>query len=175
MEVARLVAEDGATLIASDIDDACCRTAADELGAHIVDADDALATPSDVFAPCATGDVIDMTVARDIETKVVAGAANNVLYDELAGEILAARRIIFAPDFVANVGGAIYLLGREALGWTGEQITQKVEAIGSTLEEVFARAKADRISAERAARRLAEDRLASPSAYAPPSWTPTIA
>jgi len=160
MDVARRVALDGAELVATDVDADRCRMAADEFDARIIDPDEALSTASDIFVPCATGNLIDEGVAREIETRVVAGAANNVLTHESAADELTRRGVTYAPDFVANGGGAIHLVGREVLGWTAEQVSSKVEDIGTTLAEVFALARAQRISSERAARRLAQARLA---------------
>ena len=161
MDVARRVVADGAELVATDVDPGRCQTAALELGAEIIDPHDSLLdTVSDIFVPCATGAVIDDAVAREIKTRVVAGAANNVLSHETAADELARRGVVLAPDFVANGGGAIHLVGREILGWTADQVSTKVDAIATTLTEVFALAKSERISTETAARRLAEAMIA---------------
>lgn len=158
-DVAARVAAEGAHVVAADVDGARCERARTELGAEIIDTRDVLSTPSDVFVPCATGNLIDDAVADALPTRVVAGAANNLLVHATAADTLARRGVVLAPDFVANGGGAIHLVGREVLGWTADQVAAHVEEIASTLEAVFELARSEHVSTERAARRLAEGRL----------------
>ena len=158
MDVLRLTRKDGAELIASDIEDEKCERAR-ELGATIVPPEDVLGLESDVFVPCAMGGLIDLDVARSIRTSVVAGAANNILTDPAVGDELARRGIVYAPDFIANAGGAIHLVGREVLGWSAQEVAAHIEGIGATLGEVFEQARSTGSSAEHAAHVLAESRL----------------
>lgn len=158
MDVLHLARKDGAELIATDVDPDRCDLAR-SLGASIVEPEEVLDLESDVFVPCAMGGVIDPDVARSIRTAVVAGAANNVLTDDAAGEELARRGIVYAPDFVTNGGGAIHLVGREVLGWTAEEVDRHVEGIADTLGEVFRASRAEGISTDHAAQVLGESRL----------------
>ncbi|WP_332666140.1 Glu/Leu/Phe/Val dehydrogenase family protein [Aeromicrobium sp.] len=158
MDVLRLTRKDGAELIASDIDEEKCEQAR-ELGATIVPPDDVLDLESDVFVPCAMGGLIDLDVARRIRTSVIAGAANTILTEPAVGDELARRGIVYAPDFIANSGGAIHLVGREVLGWSAQEVAAHIEGIGATLGEVFEQARATGSSAEHAAHVLAESRL----------------
>jgi leucine dehydrogenase len=158
MDVLQLARKDGAEIIATDVEDELCQKAR-SLGAVVVEPDEILDLESDVFVPCAMGGVIDVDVARTIRTSVVAGAANNVLTEPAVGDELARRGIIHAPDFVANAGGAIHLVGREVLGWSAEEVAKHVEGIAETLGAVFAVSREQGISTERAARELATSRL----------------
>jgi leucine dehydrogenase len=158
MDVLELVRKDGAEIIATDVEPERCDLAR-ERGARVMTPDEILGVESDVFAPCAMGGVIDLDVARTINTSVIAGAANNVLTDPEVGDELARRGIVYAPDFIANGGGAIHLVGREVLGWSAEQVAAHVEGISGTLAEVFAQARSTGSSAEHAAHVLAESRL----------------
>lgn len=158
-DVAQRAAMDGAHVVAADPNEAQCKRAADELGVEVIPTDQVLSQTSDVFVPCATGGIVDDSVARSIRTKAIAGAANNVLASESAGDELARRGIVYAPDFVANGGGAIHLVGREVLGWSAEMVSRHVLEIGHTLEQIFARARAEGVGAERAARRIAAERV----------------
>lgn len=169
-DVARRVASEGARLVVVDIDAERCAQAAKEFGAEVIAPEGVLSVTSDVFVPCATGGVIDEEVAEDIETKVIAGAANNLLTNPLAADVLARRGIVLAPDFVANGGGAVHLVGREVLGWSPGLVSDKVERIGSTLTEIFERARYDKVGTETAARRLAAEWMsgARPSQQAAP-------
>jgi leucine dehydrogenase len=156
--VAELAAEEGAELLVADVDPERCRAAAAR-GARVVSATEVTRTRCDVLVPCATGGLIDARVARTLPCAVVAGAANNQLADAEAALVLTRRRIVYAPDFVANAGGAIHLVGREVLGWTGDQVTRRTLQIGQTLCRVFADARTHGITTEQAAHDLAARHL----------------
>lgn len=158
MDLARRAAADGARLVVTDVD-AARVAAAREFGADGVAPQEILGVESDIFAPCATGAVIDTEVARTLRTRVVVGAANNILATPAAGEQLAQRGILFAPDFVTNAGGVIDLVGRDVLGWTPAEVDARLAGIGDTLGEVFRIARTDGVTPEAAARRLAAARL----------------
>ncbi len=157
--VAELAAEAGADLLVAEVDPER-RTAAAALGARIVSPTEVTRTRCDVLVPCATGGLIDGQVARTLPCAVVAGAANNQLADAGAALVLARRGIVYAPDFVANAGGAIHLVGREVLGWTEHRVTERTLQIGRTLRRVFADARTYGITTEQAALDLAARRLA---------------
>ena len=66
----------------------------------------------DVLAPCAAGGLIDEALARSIDCRVVAGAANNPLTDRAVARTLMQRDIVYVPDFLANCGGLIHVARR---------------------------------------------------------------
>jgi leucine dehydrogenase len=105
------------------------------------------------------GGVIDLAVARSIRTRAIGGAANNLLASPVAGDVLSERGIVLAPDFIANSGGAIHLVGREVLGWTAEEVATHVDEIGTTLAGVFAWSREAGVTTEQAAHDLAVSRL----------------
>ena len=70
----------------------------------------------DVLAPCAGGGLIDEALARSIDTRVVAGAANNPLASRDVAGTLMGRGILYVPDFLANCGGLIHVAGE----WFGD-------------------------------------------------------
>lgn len=160
MDVAKFALADGASVTATDIDPGLCRIAA-EMGATIVEPSQILDVESDVFSPCAMGEVVDEEIAAAIRTSVIAGGANNVLTSAAAGEELARRDILLAPDFIANSGGGMHLIGREVLGWSPEEVSDHVRGIGTTLREVFDRSRVNGVAPDRAARDMVETRLAS--------------
>ena len=90
----------------SDIDERK-RRFADELDAGWATPAEALELDVDVVAPCALGGVLDHDTVPRLRCRIVAGAANNQLANESVAELLAARQILWAPDFVANAGGLI--------------------------------------------------------------------
>jgi leucine dehydrogenase len=113
----------------------------------------------DVYSPCALGQVISKDTVPTLRCKIIAGAANNVLVEAEDGERLQAAGILYAPDFVINAGGAVHLIGYEALGWSPERVEAGLRGIGTTLAEIFRDADEHGVSTERAAELLAEARL----------------
>ena len=135
-DLARRLLAAGASVSVADVDDG--RLAhAQGLGAAVIRTDEVLTTECDIFAPCAMGGVIDTRAAASLPAAAVAGAANNVLSSDEAGQILHDRGILFAPDFVVNAGGALHLVGREVLGWSPAEVEDRVDDIGATVSQIF--------------------------------------
>jgi leucine dehydrogenase len=151
----------GATILIADVDAARASAVADRVGAKVVAPDVVIETECDVFAPCATGAVLTEETIPHLRCRVVAGAANNQLRTAEDGGRLRDAGILYAPDYVINAGGVIYLAGYETLGWDGATMAKRLEGIGDTLVEVFEAAERDRISTASAADRLARARLAA--------------
>lgn len=145
----------GAWVLATDVDPA--RVAA--TGAEPVDPSDALTTKCDVLSPCATGSVLDADTIAGLPCAAVCGAANNQLATPEDARRLAERGILYAPDYVANAGGVIWLAGYETLGWDDAHMRARLAGIEQTLDEIFAAASADRITTAEAADRLARARI----------------
>jgi leucine dehydrogenase len=159
---ARLIEEllaTGAKVLAADVDPA--RVAA--TGADPIAAEDALTTPCDVLAPCATGAVLSAETIPGLACHAIAGAANNQLATPEDAARLAARDILYAPDYVANAGGVIWLAGYATLGWDDAHMRARLAGIEQTLEEIFANASEERITTAEAADRIALDRIAAAS------------
>jgi leucine dehydrogenase len=152
----------GAHVIVSDVSLERVEALYDRLGVEVVSPATDLETECDVFAPCATGGVLTEQTIPRLRCRIVAGAANNPLGDPHAdGERLREAGILYAPDFVINGGGAIHLIGYEALGWSEEQVERGLVGIGDTLAEIYRAADEAGISTEAAAERIAHARLAA--------------
>jgi leucine dehydrogenase len=156
-ELARRLTRAGARLTVSDIDPAK-RALAEELGAGWTDPADIPEIDADVFAPCALGGLLDHAVVRRLRARVVAGAANNQLADEEVADALRDRGILWAPDFIANAGGLI-AVADELRGFERARVEHRVDGIGRTLADVYARAAAAGTSTLIAAYELAAERL----------------
>jgi leucine dehydrogenase len=157
--LAEQLAEAGADVLVSDVDEDRVRRLAERIGAEVVPADEALTTECDVYAPCALGATLDADSIPHLRCRVVAGCANNQLAEPSDGELLRAAGILYAPDFVINAGGVIHAWGTEGLGWSPEQVEERHRGLGDTLLEIYARAEADGISTAAAAERIARDRI----------------
>jgi glutamate dehydrogenase/leucine dehydrogenase len=143
--------------MAADVDQA--RAAA--TAAVPIDADAALTTPCDLLAPCATGAVLSEETIPGLACRAIAGAANNQLATPEDAARLAARDILYAPDYVANAGGVIWLAGYETLGWDDAYMRARLAGIEQTLDEVFESAAGGGITTAEAADRIALDRIAA--------------
>ncbi|MDQ1521555.1 MAG: leucine dehydrogenase, partial [Actinomycetota bacterium] len=91
-----LLVDAGASVAVADVDAA----RAERCGVECVDVHDVLDTPCDILAPCALGAVLTVESVARLQCAAVCGAANNQLLDDEAGDALAARGILYAPDFV---------------------------------------------------------------------------
>jgi leucine dehydrogenase len=161
--LAERLGESGASLLLSDVDAERARMTADRLGAKVVAAEDAIGTECDVFAPCATGGVLNESTIPRLRCPVVAGAANNQLATPEDAARLRGAEILYAPDFVINAGGVIHLAGYETLGWDEAAMTARLEGIADTLATIFAEADRDGVTTDAAATRLARSRIAAAS------------
>ena len=156
--LADLAAAAGAKVLVTDVDSERVDVAR-QRGFTIANHADAVTTPCDIFAPCALGAVINNKVAAQLPASAVVGAANNILTEPEAGTVLRNRGVLYAPDFVTNVGGAFALIGAEVLRWSTQTIAAHTQAIGATLREVYALSDTEDINTEAAARMLADRRL----------------
>ena len=83
----------------------------------------------DIYAPCALGATINDETISKIQAKVIAGAANNQLANEVIhGKLLKERGILYAPDFLINAGGVINVYS-ELANLTTVQVMEKTENI----------------------------------------------
>ncbi len=156
--VARRCARGGAKLILSDVDEGK-RELADQLGARWTTPARALESEVDVLAPCALGGVFHDESVPALRCRVIAGAANNQLADEHIADLLAARGILWAPDFVVNAGGIINI-AEELDRYDPAVARRRVRAIGETLRRIFDDAERLGTTPLGAATELARVRLA---------------
>lgn len=151
----------GARLVVSDINDTALRQAAAEFGAHSVDLDAIYDQPADIFAPCALGGSISPATIDRLKVPIVAGAANNQLSEDKMGAALAARGILYAPDYVINAGGIINVAFEVEGAYDEAAVDRKVEAIAGTLESIFREADKTRRPTNEIADEMARARIAA--------------
>jgi leucine dehydrogenase len=155
--VARLCARAGAHLLASDVDPSR-RRLVEQLGARWIGVERALTAEVDVLAPCALGGILNEDTVPRLRAQIIAGAANNQLASESIADLLAARGILWAPDFVVNAGGLINIAA-ELAGYDPTTARRRVRAIADTLRHIFEEASSARTTPLGAAMRLAQARL----------------
>jgi leucine dehydrogenase len=157
--LARRLQAAGAEILVCDLDDALARRVASELEGEAVEPHLAYARKSDVYAPCAIGGTLNPETIPQLNCRIVSGAANNQLSDPSDAELLHARGILYAPDYIANAGAAMAIPLLDAGDLTEEQVRDSVLRIGETLDQMFAEAEQRHESPVYAAQRMVRRRL----------------
>jgi leucine dehydrogenase len=155
--VARRLARAGATLLVTDVDPHK-RSVAERIGARWTTPRRALEARVDVLVPCALGGLLDDQTVPRLRCTVVAGAANNQLASDRIAEQLAARGILWAPDFVVNAGGLINI-AEELVRYDPAAARRRVRAIAGTLGQILDEAHATGATPLSAALELARRNL----------------
>jgi leucine dehydrogenase len=144
--LARLLVEAGAQVLLSDIDPERAQRLATELGAEAIPADAVYSTECDIYAPCAIGATLNPSTIPRLRCQAVVGSANNQLADDADAGRLKDREILYAPDFVANGGGAL-AFGLIHRGMKdGAEIQRRLRGIADTLTTIYTQADARGIS-----------------------------
>jgi leucine dehydrogenase len=159
--VIRRLCDAGAEVLFSDVNPAAVRRFHQEHGLPLVAPEDVYSTRCDILSPCALGGILNADTIPRLRCRAIVGAANNQLASPELADALRGRGILYAPDFVVNLGGAVAITGMEALGWTRDEASARViGAIEDALRETFDLADAQGVSTDSAARQLVQERLA---------------
>ena len=135
--LARRLAESGATLLLSDIDEVRVTALAKELGASSVPATDVYDTECDIYAPCALGATLNEETIPRLRCRAAVGSANNQLAGDADADLLHERGILYAPDFIANGGGALAFALINS-GMTDEaRLARRLDGIETALSDLF--------------------------------------
>jgi leucine dehydrogenase len=153
-----LLLEAGCRVKFSDVHPALIGRFRDERGLTFVEPEAVYREPCDVFAPCATGAILNSRTIPQLAAKIVAGSANNQLEEPGDGEALHRRGILYAPDYIVNAGAVIFVAAVDIDGQTGADANEHLRMIGDTLCEVLAKAQTAGISPARMADQLAKER-----------------
>jgi leucine dehydrogenase len=154
----RLLREEGAKVFVTDINQDSLNEAV-AMGAEAVSLDEIYDVDADVFSPCALGAVVNENTIPRFKFKVVAGAANNQLANDAAGNELANRGILYAPDYAVNAGGLMNV-SIEFEGYNEQRAYRMTRTIYYNLMRIFEIARRDNIPTWQASDRMAEERIA---------------
>jgi leucine dehydrogenase len=153
------ISSDGAEVYVTDIDQNRVNYIVNKYKSIPVEIDKIINKEVDIYAPCALGATVNNTSIRQLNCKIIAGAANNVLQNPiLDSESLVEKNILYAPDYVINAGGLINV-ANELEGYNKEKAFNQAEKIYDTLTGIFKRAKIESITTNAAAALQAEDRI----------------
>jgi len=153
--------EDGASVVVADVSGAAVEAVrAAYPGVEAVHDTEALVRADlDVYSPCALGHALTDEVVALLSARLVCGGANNQLAHPGVEDLLAARGILYAPDYCVNAGGVIQVAD-ELHGFSFDRARAKTAEIFGTTARVLATAADEGISPATAADRLAERRMA---------------
>ncbi len=151
--------ENGAIVTITDINEDRLHQVGAKYGAKIFTGADLYTADVDIYAPCALGATVNDETISKLKAKVIAGAANNQLANEVThGKILKEKGILYAPDFLINAGGVINVYS-ELANLTREQVLEKTENIYNTSLEIFDFADKNNITTHQAALSIAQKRI----------------
>lgn len=151
--------KNGAIVTIADINEQRIEEVVKKYGAKAFTGADLYAADVDIYAPCALGATINDETINKIQAKVIAGAANNQLANEVMhGNLLKERGILYAPDFLINAGGVINVYS-ELANLASAQVMEKTENIYNTSLEIFKFAETNNITTHRAAMEIAQKRI----------------
>jgi leucine dehydrogenase len=157
----RHLAAAGATLIVTDLDRARTAEAAQTFGALAVEPEAIYGQAADVFAPCALGAVLNDRTIPLLGAAIVCGGANNQLAAARHAAALAARGILFVPDYIANAGGVIDFHQERTGADSPDAVLGAVARIHDITRDVLARAADTGETPLRVADRIVLGRLAA--------------
>jgi len=152
----------GAQLTMCDVNQDNLRRCVEELGVATCAVEAIYDIKADIFAPCALGAVLNLHTIKRLQVSIVAGSANNQLAHHQHGGLMQEKGILYAPDFVINAGGLIYVAETYNNKNTHHAISQ-VENIYSTLTAIFESAAQQECATNQIAETIAWERLNTPS------------
>lgn len=151
----------GAKLIVTDINQDALDRAKEEFGATVVGLDDIYSAQADIFAPCARGAILNDATIPQLKVRAVAGAANNQLGRPEHATMLDKAGIAYAPDYVVNAGGVIFV-GGEVLGAESyESVMNHVTGIYETTLRILQDSERKSINPAQAADELAREMISA--------------
>ncbi|ALU74538.1 Glu/Leu/Phe/Val dehydrogenase [Tenacibaculum finnmarkense] len=153
------ITDEGAQVILNDINEARLEELSKKYGANVVLGNDIYGLDVDIYAPCALGATLNDQSIAQLKAKIVAGAANNQLENELRhGKLLREKGIAYAPDFLINAGGIINVYA-EVAGYDKAESLKRTENIYNTTLDIFNLADKENSTTHQAAFNIAQARI----------------
>jgi len=143
-----MLRERGAKVYVADTEETRLARAQEAFQATVAPVDQIHAVECDVFSPCAIGSTLTPQTVSQMQARIVAGSANNQLKTPDVADQMAAKGVLYAPDYVANGGGLVYV-GRETMAkrageaFDVDAAVEAIDLIRPRCDEIFARAARD--------------------------------
>lgn len=156
-----LLTEEGAKVIITDIYEDRIKSVVHKYGVHAVDPSQIYDVPMDIYSPCALGATVNDDTLSKLKASIICGAANNQLAnEEIHGEAVRKKGILYAPDYLVNAGGIINCYW-EIIGYNREAAKAQAEKIYDTTLRIYQKSSTDNLPTYKAANQLAEERIAA--------------
>ncbi|MDB5011184.1 MAG: Leucine dehydrogenase [Mucilaginibacter sp.] len=155
----KLLRDENAKVYVSDINEDRTGQVSKKYGAEAVSNNSIFDIDADIYSPCALGATVNTYTINKLKCAIIAGSANNQLENEnIHGQMLLEKGILFAPDYVINAGGIINCYS-ELMGFSKKRTMQLTENIYEATRNVLKLSKAEGISTIQAANKIAEKRI----------------
>ena len=160
-ELVRLLHSEGAKIVVADINEQPVKTILRKYpGSIAVSPGEIHKQKLDVYSPCALGGELTMKVIKELRTKIIVGGANNQLASDAVGDKLFEMGILYAPDYITNAGGLIYVADElEKDGFHKQRVMDRVKHIQGTLQQVLSVSDRQKIATHRIANELGLKRI----------------
>ncbi len=157
----KLLKNENAKVFISDINETQIMKVSDEFGAEVVNLNEIYDFDMDIYAPCALGATLNSDTIPRLKCAIVAGSANNQLEDEnIHGQMIMDRGILYAPDFLINAGGLINAYS-EYQGYNHARAMQDTEKIYQYTIDIFKKSAREGVTTASAAKKIAEQRIST--------------
>ena len=138
-ELAILISKENGRLVGADINQRTAKAARKKFPKmRIVNPEEIHKEKVDVYVPCAMGGEFSSQTTRELHCAIICGGANNQLASKSIGEIIHRKGILYIPDYLANAGGLINVVGElRKGGYDREWVKRKTKAIGTTARQII--------------------------------------
>ena len=154
------VVKEGAKVIISDFYEDRVKEVVAKYGVDSCGLDEIYDLDVDIYAPCALGATINTNTIGRLKADIIAGAANNQLEDEnIHGNIVKDKGMIYVPDFLINGGGIINCYLEFAGGWSEARSKSMAENIYNQTLNIIETSEKENIHTQLAANRIAQKRI----------------
>jgi len=157
-DLVRRFAEAGASVVIADVHPPAIERVTERYKVDVVSCDDVYDVECDIFSPCSLGGALNEETIPRLRCQAVVGSANNQLTTPEDAERIAARDILYAPDFVVNAGGLINV-SEELTGYTVDKAAAHIDKIYDNTLRVLEASRERGVTPNVAAVDLAEERI----------------
>lgn len=160
MHLVEYLVKEKAEVYITDLFEDKVKAIATQFGVKTVAQDAIYDLDMDIYSPCALGATLNDNTIPRLKCKVIAGAANNQLKDEVKhGYMLIDRGITYAPDFLINAGGLINVYNEFLGNYNRKRVFEQAERIYDTCMNILNLAEREKINTQEAAIQMAEARI----------------
>src|SRR3989338_1431405 len=154
-DLVRRLVKEGAEVIVTDVNSELLKSVKEEFNVKTISPEEIYAVKGDIFSPNACGGILTQENIKKLNCKMVVGAANNPLAEDLCSVMQMKKRgIIYVPDYVINIGG-VFLSMCEVQGKTLEYVIEKLrEIIPARFQQIIKEAEKNSETLFEAAERI---------------------